>query len=134
MIVMKSSGPPRQALTGSIEVVDGDTIRQAGRTIRLVGFDTPERGDNAKCASERALAERAKARLRQLIANGPTKLQLVPCACPAGTEGTPRCNFGRPCGMLYVNDREVGAVLINEGLAHPFTCGATSCPPRQAWC
>jgi hypothetical protein len=25
-------------------------------------------------------------------------------------------------------------VLIGEGLAHPFVCGRTSCPTREAWC
>jgi hypothetical protein len=45
------------------------------------------------------------------------------------------CNHGRACGTLRSNGRDVGAILIAEGLAVPFVCGATSCPktPRP-WC
>ena len=40
---------PITNLPGPIEVIDGDTVRQQGFTYRLVGFDTPERGDRARC-------------------------------------------------------------------------------------
>jgi hypothetical protein len=42
---------------------------------------------------------------------------------------------GRDCGTLKSNGRDVGAILIEEKLAAPFICGATSCPktPRP-WC
>jgi hypothetical protein len=34
-----------------------------------------------------------------------------------------------------VDGVDVGATLIGEGLAVPYRCGQTSCPPRpQAWC
>jgi hypothetical protein len=52
-----------------ITVVDGDTVRSGGAIYRLVGFDTPERGDRALCDHERELAERASARLRSLVAS-----------------------------------------------------------------
>jgi succinate dehydrogenase/fumarate reductase flavoprotein subunit len=32
-------------------VFDGDTVRWEGRTVRLVGFDTPETGNRARCHS-----------------------------------------------------------------------------------
>ena len=51
-----------------VSIVDGDTIRARGRTIRLVGFDTPEVGLLATCERERDLAQRASARLKTLIA------------------------------------------------------------------
>ncbi len=37
---------------GAIEVIDGDTIRAHGRSVRLVGFDAPESGLRAQCESE----------------------------------------------------------------------------------
>jgi endonuclease YncB( thermonuclease family) len=55
---------------GAIEVIDGDTIRANGRTIRLVGFDAPESGFHARCESERTLAAKATFRLRQLVTGG----------------------------------------------------------------
>src|SRR5262249_54324097 len=39
---------------GQVEVLDGDTIRVAGETFRLVGFDAPETY-RARCPSEREL-------------------------------------------------------------------------------
>jgi hypothetical protein len=65
---------------GQIEVLDGDTIRIAGETFRLVGFDAPETY-RAQCPSERELGNRATFRLRQLVADGGLDLERVPCAC-----------------------------------------------------
>ena len=60
-----------------IDVIDGDTVRSSGKVYRLVGFNTPESGTNA---------------------------------------------------------RDVGSILIAEGLAEKYVCGITSCPPRRNWC
>jgi endonuclease YncB( thermonuclease family) len=117
-----------------IEIVDGDTIRTGPQIFRLIGFNTPESGDNAKCQRERLLAAKATQRLRQLVAGAELDLRRVPCACPRGTEGTGQCNYGRLCGMLTVRGQDVGTILIGEGLAEPYTCGPTSCPPRKSWC
>ena len=43
---------------------------------RLVGFNTPETGTNARCEFERALAAKATQRLRQLTAAGGLELEL----------------------------------------------------------
>jgi endonuclease YncB( thermonuclease family) len=104
-------------------------------TFRLIGFDAAETGDQARCAYERELGDRATARLRQLIGSAASsELTPVPCACRPGTHGTRECNYGRSCGTLRANGRDVGPVLIAEGLARRYVCGATSCPPRQSWC
>jgi endonuclease YncB( thermonuclease family) len=118
---------------GQVEVLDGDTIRVAGETFRLVGFDAPETY-RAQCPSERELGNRATFRLRQLVASGGLDFERVACACRAGTEGTPRCNYGRSCAMLKARGQNVGAVLIAEALARAFACGPTSCPSRESWC
>jgi endonuclease YncB( thermonuclease family) len=119
---------------GAVEILDGDTIKAGGKTIRLVGVDTPEMGSRAKCESERTLGAAASRRLRELVAGGGLDLEQVPCACQPGTEGTPACNHGRSCGTLKARGQDVGAILIGEGLARPFVCGAQSCPTRQGWC
>jgi endonuclease YncB( thermonuclease family) len=125
-------GEPLSANT--VDVVDGDTIRARGRTIRLVGIDTPEMGNHAHCERERELAARATVRLRQLAARDNLDLRLVPCACPRGTEGTPACNYGRACGVLRSGGRDVADILIAERLARRYECGRSSCPPRSNWC
>lgn len=122
------------ALPSPISVVDGDTVRSGGFTYRLVGFDTPESGDMARCPSERTLAAAATRRLQQMVAGGNANLERVPCACRAGTEETRQCNYGRRCGVLRVEGRDVAQIMIGEGLARSYICSGTRCPPRQSWC
>jgi endonuclease YncB( thermonuclease family) len=119
-----------------VRVVDGDTIRvyHEPPDVRLVGFNAPEtRG--AACDAERELGAKATRRLRDLGRAGNLDFEYVKCSCRERTEGTRVCNHGRDCGTLKSNGRDVGAILIEEGLAVPFVCGTVSCPktPRP-WC
>jgi endonuclease YncB( thermonuclease family) len=128
---------PKRAATiqsAQIQVIDGDTIRANGRVYRLVGYDAPESGPEAKCESELTLATRATSRLRQIVAAGRLRFERVPCACPPGTEGTQSCNYGRLCAVLTSSGGDVGALLIAEGLARQYVCSGTRCPQRQGWC
>src|SRR5438874_1037617 len=50
---------PNPTQSGQIDVIDGDTVRSNGAVYRPVGFDTPERGDKARCDDERRRAEAA---------------------------------------------------------------------------
>lgn len=121
--------------SNDIYVLDGGTIDMRGQRIRLVGFDAPDEGQRARCETERMLAARSAARLRQIIRRGDKiDVQIVACACPPGTEGTQQCNNGWPCGRLTVDGKDVGAMLVAENLAHTFVCGQYSCPKRLSWC
>ena len=86
------------------------------------------------CEAERTLAARATAKLRQLVAGGSLDLTLVRCSCPAGTEGTQACNYGRACGVLKAAGKDVAELLIADGVAKPFHCSRNRCPKRQPWC
>ncbi|MBB3297343.1 endonuclease YncB(thermonuclease family) [Rhizobium sp. BK226] len=126
----------RASQTQEFSVTDGDTVHVIGEAAgtRLVGFNTPE-VFSPECQLERQLGERASSRLRELVAHGGSRLTKVACACVQGTEGTKKCNHGRYCGTLLVDGKDVGSILINEGLAVPFVCGRTSCPPTpRPWC
>jgi endonuclease YncB( thermonuclease family) len=119
-----------------VRVIDGDTIRirQQRPYICLVGFNAPETR-RAQCASERALGDRATALLRDLVRFSQLDFEFVACACPPGTEATPSCNYGRRCGILKADGRDVSTILISEKLAAPFVCGQTRCPPTpKLWC
>ena len=116
-----------------IWVIDGDTIQAYHQrpNVRLVGFNAPETR-NAACQAEAELGARATRRLRDLVKLGNLEFEYVRCSCPDTTRS---CNWGRDCGTLRSNGRDVGAILIAEGLAVPFVCGATQCPPTpRPWC
>lgn len=120
----------------NIRVIDGDTIRvnREKPDVRLVGFNAPETR-RATCAIEREHGAQATRRLRAIVFAGNLDFQFVACSCRPGTEGTPRCNFGRRCGTLKSNGRDVGEMLIQEKLAVPFACGPTGCPQTpHPWC
>ena len=119
-----------------VRVIDGDTIRVRHQRpdVRLVGFNAPETR-RAQCNAERALGDRATDRLRDLVRSSKLDFEFVACACPPGAEGTPSCNYGRRCGILKADGRDVAAVLISERLAVPFVCGQMRCPPTpKPWC
>ena len=106
-------------VTHGISVVDGDTIRIDGRLTRLTGFNAPETW-KPNCAAERRLGEAATARLRQLVDGGDGKLRRL-CTAPApGTEGTADCNYGRACGSLRVDGRDVGHDPDRGGPCRPL--------------
>lgn len=92
-------------------VVDGDTIWLGGVKIRILGMDTPEISE-PKCASEKALGLKAKARLVvwlnegsfEMVANGDRDQDV----------------YGRKLRDLQRNGRSVSSVLIAEGLAAPW--------------
>ncbi|WP_246718311.1 MULTISPECIES: thermonuclease family protein [Rhizobium] len=125
-----------QTVAQSFSVTDGDTVHVVGEVkgTRLVGFNTPEKF-TPHCESERQLGERASARLKELVIGGRSRLNKVACAYPPGTEGTDKCNHGRSCGTLLVDGEDVRDILIREGLAVPFVCIGTRCPPTpRPWC
>ena len=96
--------------------VDGDTLRCGAERVRVVGLDTPEL--QGRCAAETRLAERAKARLAALVAEG-VSLQ------PQGRDRYDRL-------LAVVRDRagrDLAAVLIREGHARPYLGGQ-----RAGWC
>jgi endonuclease YncB( thermonuclease family) len=119
-----------------IRVIDGDTVKVYHQqpNVRLVGFNAPETR-HAACTAEADLGAKATRRLRDLIRAGNLDFIYVRCSCPPATQGTFACNYGRDCGTLKSNGRDVGTILIEEGLAVPFICNADRCPrtPRP-WC
>ncbi|MGY4311099.1 thermonuclease family protein [Bradyrhizobium sp. JR3.5] len=119
-----------------IRVLDGDTIRVFNKRpdVRLVGFNAPETR-RAQCDAERELGDKATRRVRDLVRDESLDFTAVPCSCKAGTEGKWFCNHGRSCRTLKAGGRDVGVILIEEGLAVPFKCYATSCPKTpKPWC
>jgi endonuclease YncB( thermonuclease family) len=69
----------------------------------------------------------ARHRLEELVSSPQVRIELVECA--AGH----RDRYGRLCGILYADARDVAPTMIREGLA-PYVCQASHCPHCQAWC
>lgn len=104
-------------------VYDGDTVEVlcggTTQTARLVGFDTPETSP-PRCPAEGALGLKAKLRLGDLVARGQGGILL-------DHKGWDR--YGRRLIEMRIGGRDVGEVLIAEGLAVAYTGGA-----RIDWC
>ncbi|ETX12730.1 hypothetical protein OCH239_17440 [Roseivivax halodurans JCM 10272] len=120
--------PPRpaQSVTGpvavtaaALRVIDGDTVEFQGLNYRLTGYDTPE-VRNAACEIEKALGNRATARLQAMI-DAASSMEL---RVKAG-----RDRYGRGLGSLLVDGQDVGDVLIAESLARRYHGGQ-----RSGWC
>ena len=103
---------------GGYRVIDGDTIEAPyGVKYRLLGYDTPETYFS-KCDAELELGRAATRRL-ELLASGEVRI----------VETGKTDKYRRALAHLYVNGRDVGAILIGEGLARPYEGGR-----REGWC
>ena len=104
---------------GPLHVIDGDTFETGGIRVRIADIDTPEvRG---RCAYETALAARATARMRALLAAGP--FELHPLA-----DGRDEDAYGRKLRIVTRDGRSLGDVLVAEGLARTWS------GRREPWC
>lgn len=100
-------------------VVDGDTIRYDGMTIRMSDIDTPEIGD-PRCSHEVVLGRRATSRLLTLLNSGPFDIVY--------TGGRDQDQYGRKLRVIQRNGRSLGDILIAEGLAHRWDGS------KHSWC
>ena len=85
-------------------VIDGDTfVLENGERVRLIGIDTPERGE--KCFEE------AKNRLQELVFDKDVLLY---------KDQSHRDKYGRLVRFVYVDGVFVNLVLVEEGFAKAF--------------
>lgn len=96
-------------------VVDGDTIWVDGEKIRLQSIDAPE--IDGKCAYEKDLAQSAKHRLNEMLS-----------AEPFSVARSGKDRYGRTLAAIYNSHGKVGAAMVQEGLARPWT------GRRRPWC
>lgn len=92
-------------------VVDGDTLRLTdGRSVRMIGLNTPETGKQGRSAEP--FAEAAKARLQALVAESDSQVSLQ-----VGKQGKDR--YGRTLANVYGrNGANLEAQLLSEGLGY----------------
>jgi endonuclease YncB( thermonuclease family) len=103
---------PRAGSAWVAHVIDGDTfVLASGERVRILNIDTPEMPPRAHCHEEAKLALAAKARLAQLLSRGGVSLS---------SQGEDRDRFGRLLRRAEVGGRDVGDILMQEGLAQPW--------------
>ena len=103
----REGAPPRVAL--SVQVIDGDSLRNGSEQIRLVGIDAPELRQTCRDLQGRewSCGRAAKARLAELVAQGD-----VACS-PRG-----RDRYGRTLAVCSArNIPDLGEVMVREGYA-----------------
>ena len=103
----------------AVVVIDGDTFRYGGETIRIADIDTPETHPS-RCPYEAQLGARATARLEVLLGQGGFALR------PAGSRDEDR--YGRKLRIVERGGRSLGDTLVREGLARRWE------GRRRSWC
>ena len=104
-------------------VVDGDTFKFDGETVRIAGIDAPE-FFRSRCEDELVLGLKAKERLRALLDLGSIRVE---------REGHDR--YGRTLGRVTANGFDVGARLLAEGFALEYKPGRDAKLARlRVWC
>lgn len=103
--IQRREAPSIEETGGKPRVIDGDTfVDSQGRTIRLLGIDTPEKGE--------PYYGEAKADLAQLLAGKSLRFEL-------GRE--PQDRYGRLLAFVFVEDTVlVNARLIEDGMARTY--------------
>ena len=102
-----------------IRVWDGDSLRLGMRrqseTARILNIDAPE--IEGRCTYESGLALQSKRRLAELLQG--RRVEVL-------RQGTDR--YGRTLAAIRVDGRDVGDILVSEGLARTWA------GRREPWC
>jgi endonuclease YncB( thermonuclease family) len=104
-------------------IIDGDTLRIDGVTVRIVEIDTPETWQS-RCENELVLGLKAKERLKEIIDSGPVRF-----------EKTGIDRYRRILARVFAGDINIGETLLAEGHALPYRAGSKSKLQRlRVWC
>ena len=105
--------------SAEIRVWDGDSIRlgttRQSEAVRIFNIDAPE--IEGQCAYETDLALQSKIRLAELLKG--QRIEIL-------HQGTDR--YGRTLAAIRVEGRDVGDILVSEGLARTWA------GRREPWC
>lgn len=111
-------------LAAKVNLIDGDTLKIDGKTIRIVEIDTPETFQS-RCENELILGLKAKERLAQLVSG----------SADVTYEPTGFDRFGRTLAHVFAGDMNVGETLVKEGHALRYEKGGEAKAARlKVWC
>jgi len=104
-------------------IIDGDTLAIGSERVRILNIDAPE-SFRPRCEAELVVGLRAKERLAALLRAG-----------PVGIDRHGRDRYRRTLARLSIGGRDVGSVLIAEGLAVRWKDGRAAWEARRRrWC
>lgn len=92
-------------------VVDGDTVRIDGTSIRIADIDTPE-VFSSRCADELARGQAATRRMAELLNAGAFEMEMY--------DHRDEDMYGRKLRVLSRNGQSLGQILVSEGLARTW--------------
>ena len=94
-------------ISGNPRIIDGDTIKMNGISIRLHGIDTPEKKQKCKDINNKFYdcGEMATRRLESIIGSN-----LVEC------KKKDKDRYQRIIGECFVNGENVNALMVKEGM------------------
>ncbi len=95
-------------VSGKAIAVDGDSLLINDKRIRIINIDAPEYDQTCKDSNNKTYfcGQVAKQRMAQLVANNKTICK---------SKGYDR--YKRILATCYVNDKDIGAIMVKEGLA-----------------
>jgi micrococcal nuclease len=105
-----------------IRVIDGDTLKIDGETVRLYGVDTPETR-RPRCVGEVKIGRQATA----LVVDRLAPREGQPPVVKIWRKGKDR--FGRTLATVRIDGEDLGETLLEAGLAEPTPSGK-----RHDWC
>jgi endonuclease YncB( thermonuclease family) len=97
---------PDPSVMGGARVIDGDTIKLDGRTIRLAGMDAPELAQTCGAPAVPECGHAAREAMVRLVAAGDTHCRIV---------GQDR--YRRDLGRCLAGGQDLGGALVRAGLA-----------------
>lgn len=110
-VLLVMAAPLGAQPSGSIHVIDGDSLRVGGITVRLHGIDAPE--TDQMCGAQNAPAWRCGDWVRQEVR---ARYQGKTAKC----ETVDTDAYGRAVAKCSVAGRDIGADLVSDGLAFAF--------------
>lgn len=116
-VIQADRVPAARVLIGPL-VLDGDTFKVGGRSIRLEGIDAPELRQT--CADGWKAGEEARRALAAIVAGR-----------------TPTCErvttdvYGRTVAFCSVDGRDIGAMLVRSGMAFAYTTYSSRYVPDE---
>ena len=99
---------PGPAIAGAGRASDGDSFRLGEDRVRLLGLDAPELSQDCPTSNQSRwpCGRAARDRMAALLASGPVACQ------PEG-----RDRYDRMLARCRINDKDLGAIMVAEGLA-----------------